>query len=76
MKLLLNEEKFQPLRNHSAFPGKEGDQTGLRQALGGGSSLCFFEFTKASFRFATPDAQLVGEGVEKRPNLDQPDFFP
>lgn len=32
--------------------------------------LAFFEFTKAGFRFAAPDARLVGEGVEKKPDLD------
>lgn len=32
--------------------------------------FAFFEFMKAGFRFAAPDAQLVGEGLEKRPDLD------
>lgn len=36
MKLLLNEEKFKPQRNHAAFPAREGDRTGFRQAFGGG----------------------------------------
>lgn len=36
MKLLLNEEKFKPQRNHGAFPAKEGGRAGLRQAFGGG----------------------------------------
>lgn len=36
LKLLLNEEKFKPQRNHTAFPAKEGDRTAFRQAFGGG----------------------------------------
>lgn len=29
-----------------------------------------FGFVKAGVGFAAPDAQLVGEGVERRPDLD------